>query len=116
MGKQPIPPEKIEAYDRLLATHAQIERKGKEVPYTSVNGHMFTVFSTDATLGIRLPEPERSAFLEAHQTTLLESYGAVMKEYVAVPDELLDDSDVLAPHLASSYAYVSSLKPKATRK
>lgn len=116
MAKQPIPLEKIAAYDRLLATHPQIERKGKDLLYTSVNGHMFTVFSSDATLGIRLPEPERSTFLETYETTLLKSYGAVMKEYVAVPDELLDDTDGLAPYLARSYAYVSSLQPKATRK
>jgi hypothetical protein len=56
MDRKPVSEEQIEAYDRLLATHPDIERKGKNLLYTSVNGHMFTLFSTDAKLGIRLPK------------------------------------------------------------
>ena len=45
MDKKPVSKHQGEAYDRLLATHPQVERKGKTLPYTAVNGHMFTVFS-----------------------------------------------------------------------
>lgn len=116
MEKKPVSQKQVEAYDRLLATHPEVERKGKNLLYTSVNGHMFTVFSTDAKLGIRLPKAEREAFLEAYQTTLLATYGAVMREYVTVPDALLSDTETLAPYLAMSFDYVRSLKPKATTK
>ncbi|MEO1257344.1 MAG: hypothetical protein AAFZ15_01055 [Bacteroidota bacterium] len=116
MKKKPISPEQIAAYDRLLATHSQIERKGKNMLYTSVNGHMFTVFSTDAKLGIRLSKEDRQAFLEKYGTTLLASYGAVMREYVTVPDDLLENTEELSPYLAKSYDYVTSLKPKPTTK
>lgn len=110
--KTPVSDEKRELYDRLLATHPEIERKGKNLLYTSVNGHMFTMFSTGAELGLRLSAEARDEFLETYETGLLETYGTVMKEYVRVPDELLADTDTLAPWLLRSYDYVLSLKPK----
>lgn len=116
MKKTPVSQEKKDAYDRLLATHPEIERKGKNLLYTSVNGHMFTVFSTEAKLGIRLPRGEREAFLEKFDTTILRSYGHNMPEYVTVPDDMLEDAETLKPYLAMSYDYVTSLKPKPTKK
>jgi hypothetical protein len=116
VAKKTVSKEQMEAYDRLLATHAEVERKGKNMLYTSVNGHMFTVFSTEAQLGIRLPKAEREAFIAAFNTSLLESYGTVMKEYVAVPDAMLEETEALEPYLRMSYEYVTSLKPKATKK
>ena len=116
MKKKPISPKQIELYDQLIATHPEIERKGKSMLYTSVNGHMFSVFSTDAKLGIRLSKEDRTAFLEKYNSTLLASHGAVMREYVTVPDELLENTEELKPYLARSYKYVTSLKPKPTTK
>ncbi len=116
MAKTPVSAEQIEAYDRLLATHPDIERKGKNLLYTSVNGHMFTLFSTEAKLGIRLPKAEREAFLERFDTTILRSYDHNMPEYVTVPDDLLEDTETLKPYLAMSWDYVTSLKPKPTKK
>ena len=101
-------------YDQLLATHPEIERKGKNLLYTSVNGHMFTMFSTNAKLGIRLSPADREEFLERFGSTLMTSYGVVMKEYAEVPDDVLGQTAALAPYLVKSYDYVRSLKPKAT--
>jgi hypothetical protein len=116
MEKTPVSEKQKAAYDRLIATHPEIERKGKNLLYTSVNGHMFTLFSTDAKLGIRLPKAEREAFLAEFDTTILRSYGHNMPEYVTIPDALLEDTDTLAPYLRMSYDYVTSLKPKPTTK
>jgi hypothetical protein len=110
--KVDIPQEKLEAYDRLIASHPEIERKGVTNPYTSANGHMFTHLSKTGTMGLRLPKEERAAFLEKYNTPLYESHGAIMKEYVAVPDDLLQNTAELQPYLALSFAYVHSLKPK----
>ena len=112
--KKPISDVQIESYDRLLATHPEIERKGKNLLYTSVNGHMFTMFSTHAKLGIRLSPTDREEFLDRFGSSLMQTYGVVMKDYVEVPDDLLQDTDALAPYLVKSYDYVRSLKPKAT--
>ncbi|MEM7416654.1 MAG: hypothetical protein AAF389_14205 [Gemmatimonadota bacterium] len=114
--KTPVSEAQIAAYDRLLATHPEIQRKGKNLLYTSVNGHMFTVFSTDALLGIRLSKEDRSRFLEEYDSELLKSYGAVMREYVTIPPDLLDETETLAPWLHASWDYVTSLAPKPTKK
>ena len=39
-----------------------------------------------------------------------------MKEYVAAPDAMLADTDTLKPYLRISYEYVTSLKPKPTKR
>ena len=111
-----IPQDKLAAYDKLIASNPAIERKGVTMPYTSVNGHMFTYLSKSGSCGIRLPKDERQTFLEKYNTTLYESHGAIMKEYVTVPDELLMNTEELTQYLDMSYAYVKSLKPKPSKK
>src|ERR1700758_5476148 len=91
--------DKVALYDKLIATRAEIERKGDANPYTAVNGNMFTILLGSERLGIRLPEEERANFLKKYGTTLLEAYGTVMKEYVAVPDALLGKTKELARYL-----------------
>lgn len=116
MAKVKVTAAQEAAYERLIATHPHIEKKGRNMLYTSVNGHMFTVFSTEGFLGIRLPKEQRESFLEQHGTTLLKSYGATMREYVTIPHDLLEDTERLAPLLAASYDYVSALPPQPTTK
>jgi TfoX/Sxy family transcriptional regulator of competence genes len=111
-----IPQDKLDLYDKLIATNPEIKRKGFTNPYTSVNGHMFSHLSKTGTLGLRLPKEEREAFLEKYNTTLYESYGAIMKEYVTVPAELLANTGELKLYLEMSYDYTKSLKPKPTKK
>jgi hypothetical protein len=77
---------------------------------------MFSHLSKTGTLGLRLPKEDRDTFLEKYNTTLYESYGAIMKEYVTVPDELLENTAELKPYLDISYEYIQTLKPKPTKK
>ncbi len=118
MSKMPkqISKEKVDLYDKLLDTHPEIERKGANLLYTSLNGHMFTYLSKSGALGIRLPKVEREAFLEKYKTTLLESYGAIMKEYVTAPDFLFENTEELKMYLEISFEYIKTLKPKPTKK
>jgi TfoX/Sxy family transcriptional regulator of competence genes len=111
-----VPEDRLELYERLIATHPDIERKGKANPYTSHNGHMFSYLRFDGKLGLRLPKDEREAFLEKYGTTLFESYGAIMKEYVTVPDDLLENTEELKKFLVLSYEYIKTLKPKPSKK
>ena len=108
-----IPKEQLDLYTKLIETNPEIERKGDSVPYTSVNGNMFTYLS-DA-LAIRLPEKDREDFLKKYKTTLMKSYGAIMKEYVKVPDKLLENTKELKKYFDLSYEYVKTLKPKPTK-
>ncbi len=115
--KPDIPADKLALYDKLIATHPEIERKGAANPYTSLNGHMFTLLlGPRGVMALRLPEDEREKFLKKNDTTLYEVYGAVMREYVTVPDSLLKNTKALEKYLAMSYAYVKTLKPKPTTK
>jgi TfoX/Sxy family transcriptional regulator of competence genes len=114
--KNAAPNEKVARYDQLIATNPEIERKGDANPYTSVNGNMFTLLHQGERLAIRLPEEEREKFLKKYKTVLFEAHGAVMKEYVAVPDSLLAKTKELQKYLDLSYAYAKTLKPKPTKK
>ncbi|MGA7077522.1 MAG: hypothetical protein WBQ43_04930 [Terriglobales bacterium] len=77
---------------------------------------MFTLLQGSRSLAIRLPEDKRAEFLKKHKTTLFEAYGAVMKEYIAVPDALLKNTKELQKYLECSYEYAKTLKPKPTKK
>ena len=111
--KNDIPADKLKLYDDLIKTNPAIERKGMKLPYTSVNGHMFTFLSESGTLAIRLPEDKRDAFIKKHGAALMEAHGTVMKEYVAVPESVLKNTKELKKYLDISYEYVKTLKPKA---
>ncbi len=108
------PAASVALYDALLATMPEIERKGATMPYTSVNGNMFSLLTPDGALALRLPEADRAAFQKRHQSKPAEQHGAVLEEYVRISPELLRQTRLLAKHLAASYAYAQSLKPKAT--
>jgi hypothetical protein len=110
--KSAIPADKLELYEKLIATLPEIERKGAVHPYTSVNGHMFTYLDQTGTLGLRLPQEDVEAFLKKYKTTLFESYGVVKRDYVTVPDALLRNTGELAQYLKISFAYAKTLKPK----
>jgi hypothetical protein len=107
-----ISAEKLELYEKLIATHPEIERKGDVHPYTSVNGHMFSYLDQTGTMGLRLPKEDVEAFLKKYKTTLFESYGVVKKDYVTVPDSLLKKTCELEKYLHMSYEYVKTLMPK----
>ena len=45
------------------------------MPYTSVNGHMFSFLTPDGSLALRLAAPDREAFIERYRTGLHEAHG-----------------------------------------
>jgi TfoX/Sxy family transcriptional regulator of competence genes len=111
-----IPADKLELYEKLVATNPKVERKGATVPYTSLNGHMFSFLTKTGTLALRLPAAEREEFLKKYKTKLCEQYGTVMKEYAEVPDAMLKKTQELKKYFDLSFAYVGSLKPTPTKK
>lgn len=104
----------LELYEKLVATNPAIERKGATMPYTSLNGHMFSFLTKAGTFALRLPEDACEAFIGKYKTKLCEQHGRVMKEYVEVPDALLRKTRELKRWFDRSVEYVGSLKPKAT--
>jgi hypothetical protein len=108
------PQDKLLLYEKLVATHPSVERKGATVPYTSLNGHMFSYLGKSGEVALRLPQPQREEFLKKYKTNLCEANGVVQPEYVVVPAALLANTSALKKYFAISYGYVASLKPKAT--
>ena len=103
--------EKLKFYDELVA-YSKFERKGKTMPYTSANGHMFSLFNKAGEIGIRLSKESGKKFLEKYQTAPFKSHGAFMRGYVLIPETLYDDLDLLSGYLKEGYEYVMSLEPK----
>jgi len=116
MGKDISTEERVEFFNKLVATLPEAIRKGDTMPYTSLNGNMYSYVSKDGFLALRLGATDREVFLEKYNTTLVYAYGIIQKEYVTVPDSLLMKTDELKPYFEMSYQYASSLKPKPTSK
>ena len=77
---------------------------------------MFTCINKAGEVGVRLSKEDREDFIKKYDSALLESYGAVMREYVVVPVTVLKNKKKFLSYLDSSFEYVSSLKPKPTTK
>lgn len=107
---------KLRLYEKLAATKPLVTLKGDTHPYTSLNGHMFSYLHPSGALALRLPAEERQKFLRKFNTNLFEAYGVVQKEYVTVPDALLQNTSELKRYFGLSYDYVATLKPKPQKK
>jgi TfoX/Sxy family transcriptional regulator of competence genes len=114
--KSGVPADKLALFDQLIAAHPEIERKGSDNAYAAVNGNMFLLMQRSGTLAIRLPEGAHEQFLKKYKTKLYEAYGAVMKEYVTVPDTILGKTKELQKYLELSYEHVKGLKHKPSKK
>jgi len=106
----------VALYEKLVATNPRVERKGDTMPYTSANGNMFSVVSKEGIVCLRLPADQRDAFMTKYKTDPVVMYGALMKEYVAVPPALLAKTAEAAKYFEMSYTYATSLKAKPTTK
>lgn len=102
----------LEHYKKALALVPEIELKGKNNLYTSSNGYMFSFVNKDDELGIRLPKDAQAEFLSQYSTGPFKSYGATMRDYVVIPQEILADSQLIARYLKQGFDYVNSLPNK----
>jgi len=114
--KTPVPEDRLRLYEKLVAANPSVTRKGDSVPYTSVNGHMFSYLNSAGSMALKLPKKEIEGFLKKYHTTLFHAYGIIQKEFVTVPDSLLEKTTELKKYFDLSYNYVSRLKPKPTKR
>ena len=105
--------ERLVLFDELIDKCPRFKRLGKTMPYTGANGYMFGLLNKAGEIGIRFSEEVKKKYMEEFSTTIYKSYGAVMKGYILIPDEMLEnDLDFVAKLLNESYDYVMSLPPK----
>ena len=80
--------------------------------YTSSNGYMYSTLNKEGQLGIRLPKEIQQKFHDTYGDSTYRSYGAVMRDYALIPDELLQDEAQLAEYLKQGLDFVNGLPPK----
>jgi hypothetical protein len=98
--KVAAPAAKVELYRKLLGSVEGIDTKSNfGSAYTAINGNMYSMISKRGVVGIRLPQPDRDAFLEKYETELFRGDPAwpPAKEFVAIPEDLLSNTRALKP-------------------
>ena len=73
---------------------------------------MFSQLNKEEQLGIRFSKEIQEKYIKELGSDYFKSYGATMRGYVLMPEELWDDLDKLAEYLNESYDYVMTLEPK----
>ncbi len=117
MAKQPdLPEPQLSQYEAMVATQPDVQRKGKTMPYTSLNGNMFSFMAKDGLVAVRLSDEEREKFLKKHPGSAVQQYGKTMKGYVEVPEEILSNKRRARALFARSYAFAQTLKAKPSKR
>ena len=106
----------FEIYTSLIESIPAAERKGKTMPYTSLNGHMYSFLDKDGFIGLRLSPSDIDTFIETFGAQLMVQHGRTMKAFVRIPIDLLDKGHILEDYFAKSYTHTAGLKPKPTKK
>lgn len=113
-------PGPSEALDRYLnvvsASETGVEVKGAKNPYTSVNGHMFSFLDAEGQMALRLSDELAGEFNTHYDSGPVMQYGSVMRGYVSVPADLLDNSDELSSWFEKAHEWIATLAPKPTKK
>ena len=104
--------ENLKTYDDLVDQCPRFERKGKTVPYTSANGHMFSLMNKEGEFGMRFSKEVQEKYFEKLETSYLMSHNSKMKGYIQIPQQMMQDTQTLVDLLNESYDYVMSLDPK----
>lgn len=115
MAKSEGTEETLQLYADLLA-RVGLEQKGKKMPYTSMNGNMYSFVAKEGYVGIRLGKEDFEEFIGKYNAEQAISYGAKMHGYVHVPMEVLQQTEELAQYMQKSHDYAKTLKPKPTKK
>ena len=110
------PADKLELYESLVASVDGVERKGAANPYTSRNGHMTSFIDREGEISIRLATDDREEFMETYDSRISVQYGSEMKEFVVIPDALLEDLEAARQWFIRGWEWVGSLDPKPTKR
>jgi TfoX/Sxy family transcriptional regulator of competence genes len=119
MASDPWRKSPEELQERFAAAVAGIEgleqRKMFGYPAGFIGGNMTTGLHQDSWI-VRLPADERSRLLDEGWSTFEPMAGRPMREYLALPNEVIDDPDQAREWVERAAAYVRTLPPKAPKK
>ena len=116
MAWRKSPPELIAAFDAALPDDRRVQRRSMfGYPCAFARGNMFTGLHQE-NLIVRLPEGERARLLRHPGASIFEPMpGRQMKEYVAVPPEIVEDGEALRGWMTTALDYASSLPAKGPK-
>jgi hypothetical protein len=77
---------------------------------------MSSFLDKTGTMALRLSDDDRRMFREQYETTIAKQHGRQMREFVVVPDELLEDTQELHSWFDLSHCWIGILKPKPTKR
>ena len=104
--------ERLKVYEDIIFRCPRFYKKGKTVPYTSANGHMFSILNKEGEIGIRFSKEVQKKYIESWKSGVFKSHGATMNGYVLITTSMLEDLDLVAKYLDESYDFVMSLETK----
>ena len=113
MKWQKSSPALIELFESVFPGPPATQRKMFGYPAGFVNGNMFMGLFQESLI-LRLPAGPREEFLKDHNATIFEPMaGRPMREYVGVPQTVVQNKKELGAWVAKAFAYGASLKPKS---
>jgi TfoX/Sxy family transcriptional regulator of competence genes len=105
--------ELVDLFESVMPGPPAVQRKIFGYPAGFVNGNMFMGLFQES-MNLRLATGPREEFLKIHKAKLFEPMpGRPMREYVEVPQSVLQDKQELAAWVAKAFEYGASLKPKS---
>ena len=106
-------PEALVAiFDEVMPGPPAAKRKMFGFPAGFVNGNLFMGLFEDSLI-LRLPAESREELMQLHGAKAFAPMkGRVMKEYVVLPERLVQDREQLSSWTGKALAYGESLEPK----
>jgi TfoX/Sxy family transcriptional regulator of competence genes len=113
MAWRKSPQSLIDLFDGAVPTDPRLERRKMfGYPAAFVNGNMCMGLHQEDFI-VRLSPEDRDEIKATHGAVAFEPMkGRAMREYVALPADILDDSGRLADWVGRSFAFVSGMPPK----
>jgi hypothetical protein len=108
------PASALRLYDAVIGGNPDAQRNGVTTPYTSRSGHMYSFLDAGGTMALALAANDQAEFIARYNTHVVEQHGRVMKDFVAVPADLLDQTSELQAWFDLSYGWTGTRKPKPT--
>lgn len=107
-------PELVALFDRVLPDAPGVERKRMfGMPAAFVNGNMF-MGAMGGTMILRLPPEGRTELMEMGGEPFAPR-GPVMREYVAIPENLHGDEEFVRSWAVRSVEFAGALPPKTPK-
>jgi TfoX N-terminal domain. len=110
------PAELVERFGEAVAGIEGLEvRKMFGFPAAFIGGNMTAGIHQDSVM-VRLPDAERQARLDEGWSLFEPMPGRPMREYVALPADVVADADATRGWIERAAAYVRTLPPKEAKR